>query len=148
MAMRRRGIPADYLQGDPELAGPLRGRLSLDARRGLSFSGGDGSTLAVPAADLEAAGVVERPAGEAPLGRKLRMMVDAGQWDTGRLRVLARRGTGRLCLEFLVVSVDAGTELSRYNAHREERSEPPLAALGLDEPPSVALAPAEEVEDD
>ena len=80
--------------------------------------------LAVPAVDLEAAGVVERPAGEAPLGRKLRMMVDAGQWDTGRLRVQVRRGAERLSLEFLVVSVDAGTELSRYNARREKRSEP------------------------
>jgi hypothetical protein len=147
MAMRRSGISADYLGGDPRLAGPVRGRLSLDRAHGLRFAGRDGSSLAVEPADLEAAGVVERPAGGAPLGRRLRMMAAAGDWDTGRLRVLARRGTAQVALEFLVVSVDAGTELSRYNGEREKRGEPLLPALGLEEPASAAPAPAQDVED-
>ena len=91
MARRRAGIAADYLGGDPALAAPLRGRLRLDAAHGLRFAGRDGSGLSADPARLEAAGVVERPAGEdIPMGRRLRMMADAGEWDTGRLHVQLR----------------------------------------------------------
>jgi hypothetical protein len=147
MTLRRTGIPADYLGGDSELRAPLRGRLRLDPERGLRFVADDGAVLAVATWQLEAAGVVERPAGGIPIAQKLRMMLKAGDWDTGRLRVVYRRGLDHVSLEFLVVSVDAGTEISRYNRRRERRRRMPLLALGPEDAPSADLAASQEVQD-
>jgi len=147
MAIRRTGIPADYLGGDPEIRPPLRGRLRLDPERGLRFEGHDGAVLVIATWQLEAAGVVERPVEAVPTARKLRMMLNAGDWDTGRLRVIFRRGLVRVALEFLVVSVDAGTEISRYNRRRERRHRAPLLTLGPEDLASGRLAAAQELQD-